>query len=123
MAQTLLKVDNINVFYGNIHAVKDVSFEVNEGEIVTLIGANGAGKSTMLNAVAGTWMVDEGQIIIDGIDHPGTCNSVQHRGFTGTITTDNSYEISLVQCKVQTIQSHFLINGSRIKGFIYILKF
>ena len=46
MAQTLLKVDNINVFYGNIHAVKDVSFEVNEGEIVTLIGANGAGKST-----------------------------------------------------------------------------
>ena len=43
MAQTLLKVDNINVFYGNIHAVKDVSFEVNEGEIVTLIGANGAG--------------------------------------------------------------------------------
>ena len=37
MAQTLLKVDNINVFYGNIHAVKDVSFEVNEGEIVTLI--------------------------------------------------------------------------------------
>ena len=48
MAQTLLKVDNINVFYGNIHAVKDVSFEVNEGEIVTLIGANGAGKSTTL---------------------------------------------------------------------------
>ena len=41
MAQTLLKVDNINVFYGNIHAVKDVSFEVNEGEIVTLIGDNG----------------------------------------------------------------------------------
>ena len=46
MAETMLKVDNINVYYGNIHAVKDVSFEVNEGEIVTLIGANGAGKST-----------------------------------------------------------------------------
>ena len=43
MAQTMLKVDNINVYYGNIHAVKNVSFEVNEGEIVTLIGANGAG--------------------------------------------------------------------------------
>ena len=53
MAQTLLKVDNINVFYGNIHAVKDVSFEVNEGEIVTLIGANGAGKSTTLKTVSG----------------------------------------------------------------------
>ena len=50
MAQTLLKVDNINVFYGNIHAVKDVSFEVNEGEIVTLIGANGAGRPSCLPA-------------------------------------------------------------------------
>ena len=60
MAQTLLQVDNINVFYVNIHAVKDVSFEVNEGEIGTLIGANGAGKSTMLNAVAGVWPVDCG---------------------------------------------------------------
>ena len=48
MADTLLKVDNINVYYGNIHAVKDISFEVDQGEIVTLIGANGAGKSTML---------------------------------------------------------------------------
>ena len=41
MADTILKVDNINVYYGNIHAVKGVSFTVNEGEIVTLIGANG----------------------------------------------------------------------------------
>ena len=53
MAQTMLKVDNINVYYGNIHAVKNVSFEVNEGEIVTLIGANGAGKSTTLNTISG----------------------------------------------------------------------
>ena len=53
MAETMLKVDNINVYYGNIHAVKDVSFEVNEGEIVTLIGANGAGKSTTLNTISG----------------------------------------------------------------------
>ena len=52
MAETMLKVDNINVYYGNIHAVKDVSFEVNEGEIVTLIGANGAGKSTTLKTIS-----------------------------------------------------------------------
>ena len=49
----ILKVDDINVYYGSIHAIKDVSFEVNEGEIVTLIGANGAGKSTTLNTIAG----------------------------------------------------------------------
>ena len=49
----LLKVEDIHVYYGSIHAVKGVSFEVNEGEIVTLIGANGAGKSTVLNTVSG----------------------------------------------------------------------
>ena len=51
--EPILKVDNINVYYGSIHAIKGVSFEVNQGEIVTLIGANGAGKSTTLNTVAG----------------------------------------------------------------------
>ena len=49
---TILKVDDINVYYGSIHAIKGISFEVNEGEIVTLIGANGAGKSTTLNTNA-----------------------------------------------------------------------
>ena len=49
----ILQVDNINVYYGSIHAIKGISFEVNEGEIVTLIGANGAGKSTTLNTIAG----------------------------------------------------------------------
>lgn len=49
----MLKVNDINVFYGSIHAIKGVSFEVKEGEIVTLIGANGAGKSTILNTVSG----------------------------------------------------------------------
>ena len=48
---TILKVEDINVYYGSIHAIKGISFEVQEGEIVTLIGANGAGKSTTLNTV------------------------------------------------------------------------
>lgn len=49
----MLKVDDINVFYGAIHAIKGISLEVNEGEIVTLIGANGAGKSTVLKTISG----------------------------------------------------------------------
>ena len=49
----MLKVNNINVYYGQIHALHDISFEVNDGEIVTLIGANGAGKSTILKTISG----------------------------------------------------------------------
>lgn len=49
----MLKVENINVYYGQIHAIKGISFEVNEGEIVALIGANGAGKSTTLKTISG----------------------------------------------------------------------
>ena len=62
MADTLLKVDNINVYYGNIHAVKDISFEVDQGEIVTLIGANGAGKSTTLKTISGLLKPKTGDI-------------------------------------------------------------
>ena len=51
--EPILNVEDINVYYGSIHAVKGVSFQVNQGEIVTLIGANGAGKSTTLNTIAG----------------------------------------------------------------------
>ena len=49
----MLKVEGINVYYGAIHAIKDISFQVNQGEIVTLIGANGAGKTTTLQTVSG----------------------------------------------------------------------
>ena len=66
MADTLLKVDNINVYYGNIHAVKDISFEVNQGEIVTLIGANGAGKSTTLKTISGLLKPKTGDILYKG---------------------------------------------------------
>ena len=52
MTEPILKVEDIHVYYGSIHAVKGISFEVNEGEIVTLIGANGAGKSTTLNTIS-----------------------------------------------------------------------
>jgi len=62
----MLKVDDINVYYGSIHAIKGISFEVNEGEIVTLIGANGAGKSTTLNTIAGLLKPRTGSIEFEG---------------------------------------------------------
>ena len=58
----MLKDDNINVYYGNIHAVKGITFEVRQGEIVTLIGANGAGKSTILNTISGQLRSKTGSI-------------------------------------------------------------
>ncbi len=58
----MLKVNSIDVFYGNIHALKDVSLEVNEGEIVTLIGANGAGKSTLLKTLSGLLKPKKGNV-------------------------------------------------------------
>ncbi|MCI7333766.1 MAG: ABC transporter ATP-binding protein [Oscillospiraceae bacterium] len=62
----MLKVDNINVYYGSIHAIKDISFEVEQGEIVTLIGANGAGKSTTLQTVSGLLRSKTGSITFLG---------------------------------------------------------
>ena len=62
----ILNVENINVYYGAIHAIKGVSFTVNEGEIVTLIGANGAGKSTTLQTVSGLLRSRTGSITFMG---------------------------------------------------------
>ena len=62
MANTILKVDDIHVYYGAIHAIKGISFQVNEGEIVALIGANGAGKSTVLKTVSGLMHPRSGNI-------------------------------------------------------------
>lgn len=59
----LLKVENLSISYGSIEAVKDITFEVNEGEVVTLIGANGAGKTSTLRAISGLEKVSSGKII------------------------------------------------------------
>ena len=64
----LLKVDDINVYYGAIHAIKGISFEVYPDEIVTLIGANGAGKSTTLNTIAGLLRPRTGSVTFDGVN-------------------------------------------------------
>ena len=67
----MLKVSDLNVFYGSIHAVKGVSFHVNAGEVVTLIGANGAGKSTVLNTVSGLLHPRSGSVSFEGQDLHG----------------------------------------------------
>ena len=64
--ETLLKVEGINVYYGAIHAIKDISFHVDEGEIVTLIGANGAGKTTTLQTISGLLRSKTGSITFEG---------------------------------------------------------
>ena len=64
----MLKAENLEVYYGNIHALHEVSFEVKEGEIVTLIGANGAGKTSVLHAVSGLIPIRSGSVSFLGQD-------------------------------------------------------
>jgi branched-chain amino acid transport system ATP-binding protein len=68
----LLEVEDIHTYYGNIEALKGVSLNVEEGEIVTLIGSNGAGKSTTLRSISGLTAPREGSIRLDGADIVGT---------------------------------------------------
>ncbi|NLN15140.1 MAG: ABC transporter ATP-binding protein [Tissierellia bacterium] len=64
----MLELKDLNVFYGGIHALKDVSLKINEGEIVTLIGSNGSGKTTTLRTISGLEKAKSGQIIFEGED-------------------------------------------------------
>ena len=79
----LLSVNNINVYYGAIHAIKGISFQVDEGEIVTLIGANGAGKSSTLRSIAGLVKPKGGKILYKGEDITGkNPTEIVSRGIT-----------------------------------------
>lgn len=64
----MLKLENVNVSYGAIHAIHDVNMEVHDGEIVSLIGANGAGKTTILHTITGLKKADSGSIVYDDTD-------------------------------------------------------
>ena len=79
----LLEVKNLEVYYGVICALKGISFEVNEGEIVSLIGANGAGKTTMMQSVVGLLPKRKGTVIFDGHDITKTpCHKIVELGMT-----------------------------------------
>ena len=79
----MLRIDDLCVSYGGIEAVKGISFKVEEGQIVTLIGANGAGKSTTLRALAGLVKVKSGRVHFQGEDLTGlTPDRIVSKGLT-----------------------------------------
>lgn len=79
----MLKVEDIHVYYGAIHAIKGISLEVSQGEIVTLIGANGAGKTSILNTICGLIKPKSGKITFEGKDITGVATQeLVKRGLT-----------------------------------------
>jgi branched-chain amino acid transport system ATP-binding protein len=99
----LLEVKDLNVYYGAIHALQGISFYLNEGEIVTLIGANGAGKSTTLNTISGLLRPRQGQVIFKGKDitftpaeeivRMGVCQAPEGRKIFATLTVMENLEM------------------------------
>jgi branched-chain amino acid transport system ATP-binding protein len=99
----MLKIDNLEVAYGNIKAIKGISLEVNQGEIVTLIGSNGAGKSTTLRAISGILKPKSGSITfngerIDGIEGhdvvaKGICQSPEGRRIFPRMSVDENLDL------------------------------
>jgi branched-chain amino acid transport system ATP-binding protein len=100
---SLLEIDNINSYYGHIHALKGISLKVNEGEIVTLIGSNGAGKSTALRTISGMMHPKKGKIIFEGKDiskkephqivYSGMVHVPEGRGIFPTLTVKENLEM------------------------------
>jgi branched-chain amino acid transport system ATP-binding protein len=99
----MLKIENLEVAYGNIKAIKGISLEVNEGEIVTLIGSNGAGKSTTLKAISGILKPRSGSIIFNGeriegiegheIVAKGICQSPEGRRIFPKMSVDENLDL------------------------------
>ncbi len=79
----MLKVEDVHVYYGAIHAIKGISLEVPQGQIVTLIGANGAGKTSILNTICGLIKPKSGKVYFEGKDITGTATQeIVKRGLT-----------------------------------------
>ena len=76
----MLEIRDLDVFYGGIHALQGVSLDVNEGEVVSIIGANGAGKSSLMNAISGIVKYKNGEIIYKGEKLPPQPNKIVKSG-------------------------------------------
>ncbi len=118
---SLLTLENIHSYYGHIHAIKGISVEVNEGEIVTLIGSNGAGKSTVLRTVSGMMHPKTGKIIFDGKDiskkdphqivYSGMVHVPEGRGIFPTLTVKENLEMGAYTVKDSTLIEERMENG------------
>ncbi|MCD8222959.1 MAG: ABC transporter ATP-binding protein [Clostridiales bacterium] len=83
MSEPILKVENLNRYFGALHATKDVSFEVADGEVRAIIGPNGAGKSTLMDLITNRTTPTSGKVIFRGEDITGMApNKIVHRGMT-----------------------------------------
>ncbi len=109
----MLKVDNINVYYGQIHALKDVSIEVNEGEIVALIGANGAGKSTTLRTISGLLRSKTGSITLfdEDISKTDACKLVSR----GLAHVPEGRRVFLQMTVLENLEMGAFTNPSNVK--------
>lgn len=125
----MLKIDNINVSYGQIRALQNVSLEVNENEIVALIGNNGAGKSTTQKSIVGLVCVNSGSITFQGkeltqmktnkIVKEGVCLVPEGRGIFSTMTVRENLEMGAYLSKDK---ARFAENEARIYDMFPILK-
>ena len=80
--QNILKIENLEVFYGGIQALHGVSLNVNQGEIIAIIGANGAGKSTLLRTIAGEKSIGKGTILFEGQPLPAKVHQFSEKGIS-----------------------------------------
>ncbi len=110
VGKTVLKVSNVAKSYGGVHAVRGVTFEVREGEILGLIGPNGSGKSTLFNCILGQQVPDRGQVTVDGQDVTGLRPSeLNRRGMSRTF--------QLLQVFPQlTVRENLILAGQEHKG-------
>jgi branched-chain amino acid transport system ATP-binding protein len=118
----LLEIENIHTYYGHIHALKGISLDVNKGEIVTLIGANGAGKSTMLKTTSGLLRPRQGSIRLEGEDltryrphqivAKGVVQVPEGRRIFGRLTVKENLEMGAF-----TITDHRLIESNLERVF------
>ena len=83
MSEPILKVEHLNRYFGALHATKDVSFEVPEGQVRAIIGPNGAGKSTLMDLITNSTTPSSGKVIFRGEDITGLApNKIVHKGMT-----------------------------------------